>query len=315
MMLTVKKISLVVPVFFEEDCILQFIKEVKSVFKTIEDKYSYEFVFIDDGSKDRTVELIKKESLLDENIKLIELSYNHGKQWAVSAGIKYATGDYLIYMDPDLQDPPEEIPRFISEIEKGYDLVFGIRKEKKDKLLNVIFSNIFWWVLGKFTGLKIPRGIAVMRIFNRKFANKFLDYPEQNRFIEGMFIHVGLNQSAIEVSQRQRFAGTSKFNFQRKMKLAFDAIFDFSELPLKMAVKLGFCLIVLSILSLLGILITRIFFIKFQIGWPSIIITILGATGILLFFIGILAIYIGRIYKEVKARPLYSIKQLTNINE
>lgn len=314
-MLIVKKISLVVPVFFEEDCILQFIKEVKSVFKTIEDKYTYEFVFIDDGSTDRTIYLIKTEALKDDKIKLVELSYNHGKQWAVSAGIKYATGDYMIYMDPDLQDPPEEIPKFITEIEKGHDLVFGIRKEKKDKLINVFFSNIFWLVLEKFTGLKIPRGIAVMRIFNRKFANKFLLYPEQNRFIEGIFIHVGLNQTTIEVSQRDRFAGVSKFNFKRKMKLAFDAIFDFSELPLKMSVKLGFYLIILSILALVGIIIARLFFIEFQIGWPSIIIIIIGSTGILLFFIGILAIYIGRIYKEVKARPLYSIKQLTNINE
>ena len=314
-MKVVKIISLVVPVFYEEDCILQFIKEVKSVFRTIEDKYSYEFVFIDDGSTDNTINLIKTEAKVDHKIKLVELSYNHGKQWAVSAGIKYATGDYMIYMDPDLQDPPDEIPRFIAEIEKGHDLVFGIRKEKKDKLLNVFFSNIFWWLLENFTGLKIPRGIAVMRIFNRKFANKFLLYPEQNRFIEGIFIHVGLNQTTIEVSQRDRFAGVSKFNFKRKMKLAFDAIFDFSELPLKMAVKLGFYLIILSILALIGIIVARLFFIVFQIGWPSIIITIIGSTGILLFFIGILAIYIGRIYKEVKARPLYSIKQLTNINE
>src|ERR1700757_3086423 len=310
-----KKISLVVPVFYEQECILQFIKEVKNIFEILEGKYLYEFVFVDDGSQDNTCDLVKKEAETDSNIKLIEFSYNHGKQWAVSAGIKYATGDFMIYMDPDLQDPPEEIPRFIEEIEKGYDLVFGIRKERRDSLINVIFSKLFWWVLEKFTGLKIPTGIAVMRIFNKKFARRFLSYPEQNRFIEGIFMHVGLKQTAIEVSQRERFAGVSKFNFRRKMRLAFDAIFDFSELPLKMAVKLGLYLIIISITALFSIVIARLFFVQFQLGWPSIIITILGSVGILLFFIGIIAIYIGRIYKEVKARPLYSIKQLTNINE
>jgi len=310
-----KKISLVVPVFFEEECILQFIKEVRAVFSDLSPTYSYEFVFIDDGSKDQTVELIRSEAKKDFSIKLIEFSYNHGKQLAVSAGIKYATGDYLIYMDPDLQDPPEEIPNFIAEIEKGYDLVFGIREEKKDRFINTIFSNVFWWTLEKFTGLAIPRGISVMRIFNRKFANKFLEYPEQNRFIEGMFMHVGLKQTSISVSQRKRFAGTSKFNFTKKMKLAFDAILDFSELPLKMAVRLGFYFILTSVMALLSIIIARLFFIKFQLGWPSLIISIIGSTGVLLFFIGILAIYMGRVYKEVKGRPLYSIKELVNIND
>jgi dolichol-phosphate mannosyltransferase len=311
----VKKISLVVPVFYEEDCILQFIAEVKAAFAGLNGQYQYEFVFIDDGSKDRTTSLIKEEAAKDQQIKLVEFSYNHGKQWAVSAGIKYATGDYMIYMDPDLQDPPEEIHRFIEEIEKGYDLVFGIRREKKDSFINIMFSKIFWWVLEKFTGLKIPKGLAVMRIFNRKFADKFLAYPEQNRFIEGMFMHVGLKQTTIEITQRARFAGVSKFNFRRKMKLAFDAIFDFSELPLKQTVKFGFFMMFMAFLSLLTIVVLRLFFIDFQIGWPSIIITIIGATGILLYFMGVIAIYIGRIYKEVKGRPLFSIKELTNIHE
>jgi glycosyltransferase involved in cell wall biosynthesis len=310
-----KVVSLVVPVYFEEDCILQFISEVRASFKTIETNYQYEFVFVDDGSKDKTVELIKDQAKNDKQIKLIEFSYNHGKQAAVSAGIKYATGDYMIYMDADLQDPPQEIPRFIEEIEKGYDLVFGIRKEKKDSFVNVILSKFFWWILEKFTGLKLPRGLAVMRIFNKKFASRFLSYGEQNRFIEGMFLHVGLKQQVIEVEQRERFAGVSKFNFKKKMTLAFDAIFDFSELPLKMAVRLGFYLMILAVLALISIVVARLFFIEFQVGWASTIIIITGATGVLLFFIGILAIYIGRIYKEVKSRPLFSVKELTNIYE
>ena len=152
--MTQKTLSLVVPVYFEEECILQFIKETGDVLRTL--NMNYEIVFVDDGSADHTVELIKEAASREKWIRLVELSYNHGKQAAVTAGITYAKGDYLLYMDPDLQDPPVEIPRFIEEIERGYDLVFGIRKEKVDGLLNKLLSLLFWGVLERFTGLKIP---------------------------------------------------------------------------------------------------------------------------------------------------------------
>ena len=135
-----KKLSLVVPVYYEEEVILQFLKETKIVLDSL--PITYEYVFVDDGSKDKTVEIIKEQAQLDARIKLVVFSYNHGKASAVSAAIAHATGDYLLYMDPDLQDPPVEIPRFLEEIEKGYDLVWGIRKEKKDSFINRLFSKI-----------------------------------------------------------------------------------------------------------------------------------------------------------------------------
>jgi glycosyltransferase involved in cell wall biosynthesis len=306
-----EKLSIVVPVYNEEECINQFILETTTIISTLE--MEWEIIFIDDGSKDKTVDLITSACIIENRIKLVVFSYNHGKQAAVSAGINYADGDYIIYMDPDLQDPPEEIPTFIHEIKKGYDLVFGIRKEKMDSVLNRLYSKIFWKSLNKFTGLEVPIGLSVMRIFNRKFANKFLEYGEQNRFIEGIFIHVGMKRTQIEVSQRKRFAGKSKFNFKLKMQLAFDAIFDFSEKPLKLAVKLGTLISILGIFTLFLILFLKIFVIDFEAGWPSLIGTILLSLGIQLFFIGIAAIYIGKIYKEIKHRPLFSIKETINI--
>ncbi len=305
-----KLVSLIVPVYFEEECIEQFIVEVTQNISTL--PYDFEFIFIDDGSKDNTVNLIKNHSIQNKRIKLIEFSYNQGKQAAVTAGISYATGDYLLYMDPDLQDPPEEIANFLSKIEEGFDVVYGVRKEKKDSFFNKIFSKLFWGTLRKYTGLDIPKGLAVMRIFNRKFANTFLEYSEQNRFIEGIFFHIGQNRTTIEIHQRKRFAGTSKFNFKKKMQLAFDAIFDFSELPLKLAVKTGIVFSVVGFLSLLCILFLR-FFIEFAAGWPSIISAIILSLGLNLFFIGIAAIYIGKIYKETKKRPLFSVKNTINI--
>lgn len=306
-----KKLSLVVPVYYEEEVILQFLKETKIVLDSL--PITYEYVFVDDGSKDRTVAIIKEQAQLDDRIKLIVFSYNHGKASAVSAAIAHASGDYLLYMDPDLQDPPVEIPRFLEEIEKGYDLVWGIRKEKKDSFLNRFFSKIFWGTLNKFTGLNIPKGIAVMRMFNRDFADEFLKYNETNRFIEGIFIAISKHWTTIEIGQRERFAGTTKFNFKRKMQLAFDAIFDFSELPLKMTVKFGMSLVGLGLLGLMMLVLLKLFFINFQAGWPSIIASIIIVFGLQLFFMGIISLYIGRIYKEVKRRPLYSIKDKTNL--
>jgi dolichol-phosphate mannosyltransferase len=306
-----KLLSLVVPVYFEAECIDQFIAETRAALERL--PVRHEFVFVDDGSDDATVTKIRGYAETDERIKLVEFSYNHGKQAAVTAGVHYASGDYLLYMDPDLQDPPEEIGRFLVEIEKGYDLVFGIRRQKHDSLPNRIFSRVFWSTLNRFTGLQVPTGLAVMRIFNRAFAERFLAYGEQNRFIEGIFMHIGMKRSVLEIEQRKRFAGRSKFNFRRKMMLAFDAILDFSELPLRMAMRIGLSLSFASILAMLTIVVMKLMRVDFQAGWPSMISALMLGFGVQLFFIGIAALYIGRIYREAKRRPLYSVKELTNL--
>lgn len=305
-------LSLVVPVYFEQECIARFIAECRAVLDPM--AIDYEFVFCDDGSTDRTVEIIREHAADDARIKLIELSYNHGKQAAVSAGIAHASGELLLYMDPDLQDPPEEIPRFLAEIAKGYDLVFGIRREKKDRWLNRAFSAVFWFTLERFTGLRIPRGLAVMRIFNRRFADRFLLYAEQNRFIEGIFMHIGMRRGVLEIAQRERFAGVSKFNFSRKMRLAFDAILDFSELPLTLAVKLGVAISALAFGAMLAIAAIKLTLIDFQAGWPSLLSLLLLGFGLQLTFLGIVALYVGRIYRETKRRPQFSIASMTNLD-
>jgi len=305
-----KLLSVVVPVYFEEECINQFINETTLALDNLD--INWEIIFIDDGSTDATISIIKKYTDLNKKIKLIQFSYNHGKQLAVTAGIKHASGDFILTMDPDLQDPPEEIGNFLNEINKGFDIVLGIRKEKRDKFLNKLFSKLFWTFLEKTTDIKIPKGISSMRIFNRKVADKFLEYKEQNRFIEGILMHIGMKRGTLIVDQRERFAGKSKFSFKRKVKLAFNVIFDYSELPLKIAVKLGFYLFIIGILLMLVIIMLKFTLIDFQIGWPSLICSIILGSGLQLFFIGVAALYIGRIYKETKGRPLYSIIETTN---
>lgn len=304
-------LSLVVPVYFEEECIDHFISECRKVLET--QHIDYEFVFVDDGSGDRTTEIIKRHAIDDARIKLVELSYNHGKQAAVTAGIHYALGDFLIYMDPDLQDPPYEIPHFLDKIREGYDIVYGVRNEKQDSFVNALFSSMFWYVLRRLTGLPIPDGMAVMRIFNRRFADQFMKYREQNRFIEGIFIHIGMKNTSIPVDQMPRFAGKSKFDFRKKFRLAANAILDFSELPLKLATRLGLALSVVGFAAILTVLTLKLTVVDFQAGWPSLLSVLLLGFGLQLFFIGLVAQYVGKIYSEAKQRPLYSVKSTTNL--
>lgn len=306
-------LSLVVPVYFEEDCIEEFIRS--STAELTKHGIHYEIVFVDDGSEDNTVSIIKKQIKANDRIRLIEFSRNQGKAAAVTAAITYAQGDYLLYMDPDLQDPPEEIIRFVNKIQEGYDLVFGVREEKKDTILNRFYSKLFWLVLDKLTGLELPRPLAVMRIFSRRFANAFLEYGEANRFIEGLFIQVGMNRTQITIPQRERFAGKTKYNFRRKMQLATTAIFDFSDIPLKAATRFGAFLVLLSLFAGIGIVIAKLFLLDFQLGWPSIATLLTFGFGTQIFFLGIIGVYIGNIYRETKQRPVFSVKQLNNFEE
>lgn len=305
-----RTLSVIIPVYFEEACIETCIREVVGVLER--DGIDYEVVFVDDGSADRTVEKIKHAVTANPRLKLIELSYNHGKQAAVTAGIAHATGEYLLMMDPDLQDPPSEIPRFLAKIREGYDVVYGVRAEKRDSFGNVLASKVFWWMLNRFTGLDIPRGIAVMRIFNRRFANKFLEYQEASRFLEGMFFHVGMRQTTLVVEHQERREGETKFTFRKKMNLALNAMLDFSNIPLMITVRMGLMLVALGVLCAIGLIIAKLLFVDFQMGWPSVIVVLIVGFGLQIFFTGVVGTYVGKVYLETKRRPLFSIKELTN---
>ena len=308
-----KLLSLVVPVYFEQECIEEFISQ--TVAHLDEHEQNFEIVFIDDGSTDKTVELIKEHAKKDTRIKLLEFSYNHGKELAVTAGISHARGDAIVYMDPDLQDPPEKIIDFVNELDKGYDLVFGIREERYGNPIDKLLSETFWFIIRRLSGEKIPKGIAVMRIFNRKFADQFLKYGEVNRFIEGIFMDISYNWTTINVPHRQRFAGVSKFNFTRKLALAMRAVLDYSDKPLEAVSLFGFFIFALGLIAAFIVLTLVILGVDFKLGWPSMFTILVMGFGIQLFLIGVVAKYIGNIYKEVKRRPLFSIKETTNIDE
>jgi len=306
-------LSLVVALYFEEECVEEFVRQVRSNLDPT--RLTYEIVFVDDGSTDRTVELASALAADDPRIKLIVLTRNHGKAAAVSAGIARSQGRYVILMDPDLQDPPDRIVDFYEQIEKGYDVVYGIRLQKSDTWLNTVLSDLFWSFLRTLTGLDIPKGLAVMRIFNRKFADEFLRYPERVRFIEGIFIDIGMRRAVLPVENRERFAGTSKFNFRQRIRLAVNAIIAFSDRPLRLSVTAGMLLLLSSTLGAGYLLLRKLVFGVGLTGWTSTILAIMFVGGLNALLLGIVGTYLGRLYTEVKARPLYRIQNTVNLEE
>ncbi len=257
------KLSLCVCTYFEEDCIEAFVAAVRAA---IDGQIDYEIVFTDDGSTDKTVSLIEHMAAADERIKLVVLTRNHGKNSAVTSCISHASGEYLLMMDPDLQDPPAMILDFVNKIEEGYDIVYGIREKKSDTMLNTLFSKAFWSSLNWFTGLNIPKNLSVMRCFNRAFREHFLTYGERIRFIEGIFFDIGMRQATLSVPNLERFAGQSKFTFMRKINLAFNAIIAFSDRPIKLMTVFGTFLFSLSGLYTLKAVIRRLFYDEIQNG-------------------------------------------------
>lgn len=305
-------ISIVAPTYFEEECIGELLSRIGTVMTAFGEEY--EVVIVDDGSQDRTVPLVLAEIARRPRVRLVELAYNQGKAAALTAGAAYARGDLILFMDPDLQDPPESIPVLVAKAREGFDLVLTTREAKADGFVNRMASRVFWSFLRRFTGLPMPEGLGTMRIATRAFVDRFLQYRETNRFIEGLFLHVGLRRAVVEIPHHERYAGRTKFDFRRKLALALDATVSFSDAPLKAAIHWGMALTIAALLLAVGIIITRALFFNFQLGWPSLITAILFGFGLNLLFVGILGVYVGRIYGEVKQRPLFAIRQVHNVD-
>lgn len=303
------EVSIVIPILNEEECIDELLKRLTSA---LAGKH-YEILFVDDGSTDQSLAQLNKAAEQDSRIKLIELAYNHGKSYSLTAGIKAASGKKIVMMDPDLQDPPEKIGEFLTKLDQGSDVVYGIRDKKKDSFFNSVFSACFWSFLDWMTGLKIPKGLAVMRAFNQEFQKRFLLYSESNRFLEGIFFRIGMRQSTLTIPHRERYRGVSKFNFRRKVDLALTAVLDFSDLPLRAGIKVGLLITLLGLLCALWIIVRALFFVEYQMGWPSLFTFLLISLGLQLSFLGIIGIYVGRTYQEAKSRPIYETRRTVNL--
>lgn len=306
--------SIVIPMYNEEEVIKETYNRLKEVMD--QSSESYELLFVNDGSKDRSAQIIAELARTDKNIRLIDFSRNFGHQIAVTAGMDYARGQAVVIIDADLQDPPEVIPRMLEKWREGYDVVYGKRlKRQGETFFKKFTAYLFYRILGALTDDNIPKDTGDFRLIDRKVCDAMKQLNEKNRFLRGMINWVGFKQTAVEYIREERWAGETKYPLKKMLKLATDGIFSFSYKPLKLATYIGFLLSASGFLYLLYVLYQRLFTLNTQTGWASIIAVNLIFNGITLVILGILGEYVGRIYEEVKGRPLYIVKEVIGLEE
>lgn len=309
-----KKISVVIPMYCEEEVVDICYKRVVNNLKKLSDKYSYEIIFINDGSKDSTLEILKKIASNDNNVKIISFSRNFGHQAAVTAGIRNVTGDAIIIMDADLQDPPELFEGMIEKWEEGYEVVYGKRKTREgESIFKLLTARMFYNTLNKLSEIEIPKDTGDFRLVDRKVIDVIAILPEHNKFLRGLFSWVGFNQYAYEYNRVNRVAGKTKYPFKKMFKLATDGILSFSAKPLKIVGAIGIFSVIVSIIILIYSIVSYMFKLNsLTPGWTSIMCTMTFIGGIILISLWMIGEYIARIYEESLGRPEYIIDELIN---
>lgn len=304
-----KKISVIVPMYNEEENVKKFYNETQTVLQKIQDKYDYEMIFIDDGSKDKTLELLKEISKTDNKINIISFSRNFGKESGIHAGLAKSTGDIVVLLDGDLQHDPQLIPEMLKYIEEGYDTVTTIRNRKGESKIKSLLSRMFYVVMPKTDNVKLQQGAQDYRMMTRQVVDAILEMDEYNRFSKGLFEWVGFKTKYIETNNRTRNAGTTKWNYSKLLHYAIEGITSFSIKPLKIATIIGAIISIISLILAVQIVMQTLIEGKDVPGYASTITAVLFIGGIQLITIGILSEYIGKIYLEIKHRPKYIIKE------
>ncbi|KZL93989.1 glycosyltransferase family 2 protein [Clostridium magnum] len=300
--------SIVVPLYNEELVIKETYKRLKKVMETTGE--AYEIIFVNDGSKDRTLEMVKDICNKDKNIKLISFSKNFGHQIAITAGMNNSNGKAAIVIDADLQDPPEIILKMIEKWKEGYDVVYGKRLSRRgETFFKKVTAKAFYRTLRVMTDVDIPVDTGDFRLIDRKVCEALKRVPERNRYVRGIISWLGFKQTGVEFAREERFAGETKYPLKKMIKFASDAIISFSYKPLRLAIIIGFSISIFSFLYLIVIVFKKLFVNDAIHGWTSIVALSLFFNGLVLIMLGIIGEYIGRIYDEVKGRPLYIIDE------
>ncbi len=307
-------ISIIAPMYNEEAAIDIFFAEMRNFLA--ECPYQYEIVCVNDGSKDNTLDILKKYAEEDNRIKIVSFSRNFGKERALYAGLKYSSGDAVIPIDVDLQNPPMTIKTFLAKWEEGYDIVYGVRENRKNEgRLRRFLSKKFYEFYNLISEQKAPYNAADFRLMDRKVVNAVLRIREKHLFMKGIFNWVGYKSCPVLYNHADRAAGNSKFNFWKLWNLALDGITGSSTLPLRVWTYLGGGIAFVSFVIALFFLIKTILWGDPVQGFPTLVILLLFFGGIQLIALGIMGEYIGRIMIEVKNRPLYIVDELINIDE
>ncbi len=309
-----EKISVIVPCYNEEESIPLFYDEIKRVRGLMTD-YAFEVIFVDDGSRDRSLELMRELAEKDEEIRYISFSRNFGKEAAMYAGLKNAAGDYVVMMDVDLQDPPALLPEMVRCIkEEGYDSVATRRVDRKgEPPIRSFFARRFYQLMNCISKTELTDGARDYRLMNRKFVDSLLELSEYNRFSKGLFGWVGYKTKWLPYENTERVAGETKWSFWKLLKYSIDGIVAFSTAPLSIAMVMGILFAFLAFLMVIFIVVRTAMFGDPVSGWPSMVCLMLFVGGIQLICVGILGTYLSKTYLEVKNRPIYIAKE-TNID-
>lgn len=310
------KLTVVVPSYNEGSAIRLTYEKLKDILKSycLTQKYDYEFIFVDDGSKDDTLNVIKQFQRFDTHVKYISFTRNFGKEAGILAGLAYSSGDAVILMDADLQHPPELIPKMVEYYIEGYDQVVAKRNRIGDSKSKTLFSKLYYKMVNHLVDVKLEDGVGDFRLLSRRAVKALLSMHEYNRFSKGMFSWIGFNVKVIEYENQQRVTGTSKWSFTKLVQYGIDGILSFNNKPLRSTLYLGFLMVILGIAYILYSLI-RVLVVGIDTpGYFTIISAILIMGGAQLLSIGVIGEYIGRIYYEVKKRPHFLIEE-TNIEK
>lgn len=304
-------ISIVVPCYNEEETVEIFYKEVERVTRDL--SYEFEYIYVNDGSKDQTVTRVKEISQKDSRVKLVDFSRNFGKEAAMLAGLEYSSGDAVVMMDVDLQDPPALLPQMIEYWEQGYDNIYTRRRNRDgEPPIRSFFAKQFYKIINQISEVEIIDGARDYRLFSRQVVDDLLRLKETNRFSKGLFSWVGYRGVCLEFDHVERVAGTTKWSFFKLFNYAVEGITSFSNSPLRLATYVGLFTAFTAFLYLIYIVFNTLIYGNAVEGWSSTVCIILFLGGVQLLFLGVIGEYIGRIYTESKKRPNYIVKEVVD---
>lgn len=299
-------LTVVVPCFNEELVIDETNSRLIAELEKLE--VMFEIIYVNDGSSDTTLKILRAIRSQHAQVKIVNLSRNFGHQIAVTAGLDRASGDAVVIIDADLQDPPHVIAAMVAKWKEGFEVVYGTRIERGGETqFKLVTSAMFYKLLNKLSDVNIPQNVGDFRLIDRKVLNALKAMPERDRFLRGMVSWTGFEQFSLEYRRDARFAGETKYPLKRMLSLAFDAILSFSTVPLRAAIWVGMSVAGLALIGIVYAVVLRIFTNKWVPGWTLLLVSVFFLGGIELVFLGVIGEYVGRIFTEVKNRPLYFV--------